>query len=60
MNKYHGIGHSPSGFFVYHVFATRLEPKQRPDLWPEEDGNVLNNSENVNDHDNDKQHTAYA
>ena len=37
MNKYHGIGHSTSGFFVYHVLATRLEPKQRPDLWLEED-----------------------
>ena len=39
MNKYHGIGHSPSGLFVYHVLvtATRLEPKQRPDVWLEED-----------------------
>ena len=51
MNKYHGTTFTP----VYHVPATRLEPKQIKDLTRglKRTGSVLNNSEKVNDNDDD-------
>ena len=45
------VAHSPNGLFVYHVVVTRLEPKQTPDLWLEEDRQYFEYNDNDNSND---------